>query len=96
MPPKIEKVRNFDRALLRRVIQNCTFTLSQARQVNAEANLIGMALVHDKEVAEFAEDAPKVTPNVTPMGRYASNLINVKYSQAIDNVQNRKFARETA
>ena len=51
-----------------------------------------MALVHDKEVAEFVDDTPKVTP----MGRYASNLINVKYSQAIDNVQNRKFARETA
>ena len=58
MPQNIDKVRKLDRALLRRVIQNSSYTLSQAQAINTEAALIGMALVNNKDVKDFVADSP--------------------------------------
>ena len=92
MPPKIDQVRKLDKALLKRVIQNSTYTLSQARHINAEAHLIGLALVNNKDVADFVAG----TPRLTPMSRYNSTTMDDKETIARENVQFRKFANDAA
>ena len=44
--------------------------------------MIGMALVNNKEVAEFVAG----TPRITPMGRYASSTMDEKETIAKENV----------
>lgn len=68
LPPKIDQVCKLDQALLRRVIQNSSYALSQSKHFNAEVNIIGLALVNNKEVDAIYDENAKFTP----MSRYTS------------------------
>ena len=50
LPHNLDSVPNTDVALLKKVIQNSSFTMAKAVKKNAEFNRLGLAFVMDKEL----------------------------------------------
>ena len=52
LPHNLDGVPNTDVALLKRVIQNSSYTMSKSHQKNREFNKLGMAFVMDRELEQ--------------------------------------------
>lgn len=52
LPHNLDSVPNTDVALLKKVIQNSSFTMAKAVKKNAEFNRLGLAFVMDKELEQ--------------------------------------------